>query len=113
MAFKVCIAEMLNYICWGSRLEEMAEYTFYYCELVCPFSDYARKVKAHISPKQLVQLNMVYITDNVNPPWTGMKMMVFLRITVMARMVIWMTWLKRLYDVLSFSHYNLIGFFNH
>ena len=54
-----------------------------------------------------------YIVDNVDPPYRGGKCVVFLAILAMARMVIWTTQKKGLYDGENFSHRDLILFFRH
>ena len=68
---------------------------------------------AHISPRELVLLNVGYIIDNVVPPYKGEKQVVFLAILAVARMVIWMTRKKGLYEGVNFSHWDLILYFRH
>ena len=66
---------------------------------------------ARIEPKQLVLLDAGYVVDNVLPPFQGKKRVVFLANLAVARMVIWMTRKKGLYDDANFSHRDLISFF--
>ena len=58
-------------------------------------------------------LNVGYIVDNVNPPFQGDKCGMFLVILAMARMVIWQTQNKGLYEGANFSYRDLILFFRH
>ena len=53
-------------------------------------------------------LNVGYIVDNVLPQFQGEKHVVFLVILAVARMVIWTTRNKQLYDAANFSHRDLI-----
>ena len=54
-----------------------------------------------------------YVVDNVDPLYRGEKCVVFLAIIAVARMVIWTTQKKGLYDSANLSHRNLILFFRH
>ena len=58
-------------------------------------------------------LNVVYVVDNVLPSFQGEKRVVFLAILAVARMVIWMTRKKGLYDDADFSHGDLVLYFRH
>ena len=97
----------------GSGLEETAEHAFYYCERFRPFWDHVGEWTARIEPKQLVLLDVGYVVDNVLPPFQGEKRMVFLAILAVARMVIWTTWNRGLYDAANFSHRDLVLYFRH
>ena len=97
----------------GSGLEETAEHAFYYCERVHPFWDHVGEWTARIEPKLLVLLDVGYVVDNVDPPFQGEKRVVFLAILAVARMVIWTTRNKGLYDDASFSHRDLVLYFRH
>ena len=97
----------------GSGLEETAEHAFYYCERVRPFWDHVGKWTARIEPKQLVLLDVGYVVDNVLSPFRGEKRVVFLAILAVARMVIWTTRNKGLYDDANFSHRDLVLSFRH
>ena len=97
----------------GSGLEETAEHTFYYCEWVRPFWDHVGERTARIESKQLVLLDDGYIVDNVLSPFQGEKRVVFLANLAVARVVIWTTWKKELYDDANFSPCDLILFFRH
>ena len=88
----------------GNGLEETAEDAFYYCERVCPFWDHVRKRTARI---------VGYVVDNVLPSFQGKKRVVFLTILAVARMVIWTTRKRKLYDDANISHCHLILFFCH
>ena len=68
---------------------------------------------ARIDSKQLVLLDVSSVVDNVNPLYRGQKCVVFLVILAVARMVIWETRKKGLYDDANFSHRDLILFFRH
>ena len=95
----------------GCDREETAEYAFYYCERVRPFWDHVGEWTARIEPKQLVLLDVGYVVDNVLPPFQGEKRVVFLAILAVARMVIWTTRNKGLYDDANFSHPDLVCIF--
>ena len=97
----------------GSGLEETAEHAFCYCERVRPFWDHVGEWTARIEPKQLVLLDVGYVVDNVLPPFQGEKRIVFLAILAVARMVIWTTRNKGLYDDANFSHRDLVFYFRH
>ena len=60
---------------------------------------------------QLVLLDVGYVVDNILPPFQGEKRVVFLAILAVARMVIWTTRNKGLYDDANFSHRDL--YFRH
>ena len=95
-----------------SGLEETALHTFYYCERVSLFWSHVEEWTASISPRELVLLDVGYVLDNVNSPFQGEKRVVFLVILAIARMVIWQTRNKGLYEGANFS-YHLILFFRH
>ena len=97
----------------SSGLEETALHAFYYCERVRPFWSHVEEWKARISPKQLVLLDVGYVIDNVVPPYKGEKRVVFLTNLAVARMVIWVTQNKGLYEVANFSHRDLILYIRH
>ena len=98
---------------FGSGLEETAEHTFYYSERVCPFWNHVGEWTAGIEPKQLALLDVGYVVDNILPQFHGEKRVVFLTILAVARIVIWLTQKKGLYDGANFSHRDLILFFRH
>ena len=54
-----------------------------------------------------------YVVDNVLPPFQDEKRVVFLAILAVARMVIWTTRKKGLYDDANFSHRDLVLHFRH
>ena len=110
--YKAGLADMLDFPCCSSGLKKMAEVAFYYCEQVCPFWDHVREWMAHIQPKQLMLLDG-YVVDNVLPQFQGEKHVVFFTILAVARMGIWTTRKKGLYDNANFSHCDLILFFRH
>ena len=70
-----------------------------------------REWTARIEPKQLVMLDIGYVVDNVLTPFLGEKRVVFLAILAVARMVIWTTRKKGLYDDANFSHRDLVLYF--
>ena len=107
------LADMPDCPLCASGLEEMAEHALYYCERVRPFWDHVGEWTARIEPKQLVLLDVGYVVDNVLPPFQGEKRVVFLAILAVARMVIWITRKKGLYDDASFSHRDLVLYFRH
>ena len=90
----------------------MALLAFYNCKQVSPFWSLVVEWATCISPQQLVLLDIGYVVDNVDPPYQGEKR-VFLAILAVARMVIWETRNKGLYDGTNFTHRDLILFFRH
>ena len=58
-------------------------------------------------------LDVGYVVDNVLPPFQGEKRLVFLAILAVARMVIWTTQKKGLYDDANVSHRDLVLYFRH
>ena len=58
-------------------------------------------------------LEVVYVVDNIDPPYQGEKRMVFLTILSVARIVIWEMRNKGLYEGANISHRDLILFFRH
>ena len=111
--YKAGLADMPDCTRCGSGLEETAEHAFYYCERVRPFWDHVGEWTARIEPKQLVLLDVGFVVDNVLPPYQGEKRVVFLAILAVARMVIWTTRNKGLYDDANFSHRDLVLYFRH
>ena len=111
--YRACLADMPDCPRCSSGLEETALHAFYYCERVQPFWSHFEEWMARISPKQLVLLDVGYVIDNVVPPYKGEKRVVFLAILVIARMVIWVTRNKGLYEGANFSHRDLILYFRH
>ena len=112
-AYRACITDTPDCPRCGSGLEETASHAFYYCERVRPFWSHVGELTARISPKQLVLLDVGYIVDNVDPLYQGEKRMVFLVILAVARMVIWETRKKGLYESAIFCHRDLILFFRY
>ena len=111
--YKAGLADMPDCPRCGSGLEETAEHAFYYCERVRPFWDHVGEWTARIEPQKLVLLDVGYVVDNVLPPFHGEKRVVFLAILAVARMVIWTTRNKGLYDDANFSHRDLVLYFRH
>ena len=110
--FRVGLADIPDCARSGSGLEETVEHAFY-CERVRPFWDHVGEWAARIEPKQLELFDVGYVVDNVLPAFQGDKRVVFLAILAVARMVIWTTRKKELYDDANFSHCDLIMFFRH
>ena len=104
---------MPDYACCGSGMKETAGHAFYYCERVRSFWDHVEEWTARIEPKLLVLLDVGYVIDSVFPPFQGEKCVVFLTILAVARMVIWTTQKKGLYDDANFSHRDLVLYFRH
>ena len=100
-------------LCSRGLVEETSMRTFYYCEQVCCFCSHVGEWMARIDPKQLMLLDVGYVVDNVFPPEKDEKCVVFLAILAVARMVIWMTRKKGLYDGANFSDRDLILLFRH
>ena len=96
------LADMPDCPRWDSGLEETAEHIFYYCERVRLFWNHVGEWTAHFEPKQLVLLDVGYVVDKVLPQFQDEKRVVFLAILAVARMVIWTTRKKGLYDGATF-----------
>ena len=111
--YKAGLADMPDCARCASGLEETAEHAFYYCQRVRPFWVHVEDWTARIEPKQLVLLDVGYVVDNVLPSFQGEKRVVFLAILAVARMVIWSTRNKGLYDDVNFSHRELVLYFRH
>ena len=111
--YKAGLADMPDCSRCSSGLEETAEHSFYYCERVRPFWDHVGEWTARIEPKKLVLLDVGYVVDNVLPPFHGEKRVVFLAILAVARMGIWTTRNKGLYDDANFSHRDLVLYCRH
>ena len=58
-------------------------------------------------------LDVGYVVDNILPQFQGEKRVMFLAILNVARMVIWTTRKKGLYDDANFSHRDLVLYFSH
>ena len=112
-AYRACIADMPDCPRCESDLEETASHAFYYCEWVRQFWSHVEEWTARISPRELVLLDVGYVLDNVDPLFQGEKRVVFLVILAVARMVIWQTRNKGLYEGANFSYHDLILFFRH
>ena len=91
----------------------MAKHAFYYCERVRSFWDHVGEWTAHIETKQFALLDVGFVVDNVLPPFQSEKRVVFLAILAVARMVIWTTRKKELYEDANFSHHDLVLYFRH
>ena len=111
--FRAGLVDMPDCARCGSALEETAEHAFYYCDQVRPFWDHVSEWMARIEPKQLELLDVCYVVDNILPPFQGEKRVVFLVSLAEARMVIWTTRNKGLYDDANFSHRDLVLYFRH
>lgn len=45
----------------------------------------------HVSIRNILSIDMAYVCDNVSPPWSWVKRLVFLMLLTVARMVMWVT----------------------
>ena len=111
--FREGLADIPDCACCGNSLEKTAEHAFCYCDRGHPFWDHVGEWTARIEPKQLVLLDVGYVVDNILPLFQDEKHVVFLVTLVVARMVIWTTQKKGLYDDANFSYRDLILFFRH
>ena len=110
--YKAGLADMPACLRCSSDLEETAEHGFYYSEWVRPFWNLIGEWTARIEHKQFMLLDVRYFEDNVSP-YQVEKRVVFLAILAVARIVIWTTRKKWLYDDANFSHRDPILFFKH
>ena len=111
--YKAGLADMPDCPRCASGLEETAVHAFFHCERFRPFWNHVGEWTARIEPKQLVLFDLGYVVDNVLPPYQGEKRVVLLAILAVARMVIWTTRNKGLYDDANFSHRDLVLYFRH
>ena len=111
--YRACLADMPDCPCCASGLEETALHAFYYCERVRLFGSHVEQWTARISPRQFVLLDVDYVMDNVGPPVQAEKRVVFFAILAVARMMIWQTRNKGLYEGANLSHRDLNLFFRH
>ena len=111
--YRAGLADISDCVRCGSGLEKTAVHAFYYCERVRLFWDHVGEWTTRIGPKQLMLLDFGYVVDNVPPPFQGDKRVVFLVILAVARMVIWTTRKKGLYDDANFSHRDMVLYFRH
>ena len=65
-AYRACLADMPDCVHCGIVLEETALHAFYYCERVNSFWSHVEEWKVHISPRELVPLDVGYVVDNVS-----------------------------------------------
>ena len=93
-AFKAELTDIPNCPCCSRKLKETAEHVFYHCVRVHWFWDNSASQTVSASQRWLRR-------DNLDPPWTGVKRWVFFAILAIARMVIWTTRQKGLYDEIS------------
>ena len=112
-AYRACLADIPDCPRCGRGLEETALHAFYNCERIRPFWSHVEEWTVRISPRELVVLDVGYVLDNVDSLFQGKKRVVFLVILAMARMVIWQTRNKGLYEGANFSYRDLILFFRH
>lgn len=56
--------------------------------LVRPFWDYVFELTARIDPENHVSINLAYACDNVLPPFSGVKRMVFLTLPDVASIMV-------------------------
>ena len=61
--YRAGLADMPDCPRCASGLEETAEHAFYYCERVRPFWDHVGEWTARIEPKQLVLLDVGYVSE--------------------------------------------------
>ncbi|CAE1313253.1 unnamed protein product [Acanthosepion pharaonis] len=97
----------------GLGLEETAAHAFYHCPQVRPLWDHVGELTARLAPEQLVSIDRAYACDNVSPPYSGMKRMVFLTLMATARMVIWTTRKEEILRGNRLPHSDLNRFFEH
>ena len=113
LSYRAGLEDMRDCARCDSGLEETVEHAFYYGERVRPFRDHVVEWTARKEPKQLMLLDVGYVVENVLPPFQGEKRVVFFAILDVARIGIWTTWKKGLYDDTNFSHRDLVLYFRH
>lgn len=67
-----------------------------------------------IEPEHNVSIDLAYLCENVSPPWSGVKRLVFLTLITAARLVVWVMPIETIlrYDE-YYSYQVLIGFSGH
>ena len=112
--FKMGLADMPDCNRCNSGLEETAQHAFFHCSKVRPFWEYVNEVTARLFPdRPRTPLDVAYVCDNVPPPWTGVKQLVFYTLLAVARMVVWTSRMMDIQEVTSVSHHDLICHFRH
>lgn len=91
-------------------LKETAVHAFYHCLPVNPFWDHVSELTARIDPEHIVPICLKYACENVSPPYSGVRQMVFLALLAEARMMMWTTRMERILRYERYSHQDLIGF---
>merc|ERR1711942_455621 len=66
-----------------------------------------------LRPDRRILLDVAYVCDNMTPPLSGVKRMVFCAVLAVARMVIWTTRVNELYNGDVYSEQHLVDFFRH
>ena len=108
-AWQTCLIALAAAVAWKKRLSTPSTTASEFVR----FGITSGSGRARIEPKQLVLLDVGYVVDNVLPPFHGEKRVVFLAILAVARMVIWTTRNKGLYEDANFSHRDLVLYFRH
>ena len=80
------MAEMSSCAGCDSGIEETAKYAFFHCRRIRALWANVGAVTARIDSKPLVQLEVSYVVDNIDPSWVGVKRRVFLVIQAVTRM---------------------------
>lgn len=78
MAFIADLADMPDCQQCDIGLEERAVHAFFHYPQVRRFWDHVGEFTACIYPEHLVPINLAYVCDNMSPPWSGVKRIVFL-----------------------------------
>ena len=86
---KAGLADMPDSPRCSRGLKETDDHVFYLCDQVRLIWDYVGEVTGYIDPKQFVVLEVGYVMDNFDLPWTGVKRRLFLVTLVVARLMIW------------------------
>lgn len=98
----------------NSETDETTVHAFVHCEKLRPLWDYVHEVIMRMEPRTVfLSLDAGYICGNEVPKWSRTKQEVFRTLLAVARMVIWQTRLKELYDGESFTPEQLILCFKH
>lgn len=58
--------------------------------IVCWYARFAIR-SACIDPEDLMSIDFAYMCDNMSPPWSRAKGLVFLTLLAVTRMVLWVT----------------------
>lgn len=113
LAFRWSWADLPDFHQCDLGLEETPSHAFYHCPQVHLFWHYVGELMTRIASEYLLSIDLAYAYDNLSPPYSVEKRMMFFTLLTVARMVIWTL---RTEGILRYERYyyrDLSGFFGH